>query len=219
MRLLVIRKVPGKTRNHWLCLCDCGKETVVSPTNLLSGNTKSCGCYSVDRTREVHTTHGLSHTRPNNIYKAMLSRTGNPNDSHYANYGGRGIKVCDSWLEAFSAFWEDMEEGYQDTLTLERKNYNEGYSKENCVWATYKKQARNTRQRITNKSGVTGVCYSEKKHSWIAQWMKLDGKVGSKTFSVSRHGDEAFNLAVEARKLAIAELNAQGAGYSDAHGL
>jgi hypothetical protein len=88
--------------------------------------------------------HRMSSTRQNNIYRNMKKRCDNPNCPDYKNYGGRGIRYCDKW-KTFEGFWEDMQEGYSDELTLDRKDVNKGYSKDNCRWVNRYVQANNTR--------------------------------------------------------------------------
>lgn len=131
----------GKKRK-WICQCSCGNTTSVTTNDLTSGHTKSCGCAKSLSARERFTTHGL---RDHPLYGRWLTvknRCYNPNDEYYHNYGGRGIRVCDRWLNSFPNFLEDMgmpPEGY----TLDRKDNDGDYSPENCRWADNHTQSMN----------------------------------------------------------------------------
>lgn len=102
--------------------------------------------------------HGKG-TRLYRIWSAMKTRCYNPNSEAYPIYGGRGITVCDEWRKDFSAFHDwAMCSGYNDELTIDRINGDEGYSPGNCRWATYKTQANNTsRNVIVSYKGQTGT--------------------------------------------------------------
>lgn len=84
------------------CKCDCGKEVNVIGSKLKNGWSKSCSCLQKEttsnRSKIDNKTHGLSKTSIYNTYHTMISRCNNPNSQSYSNYGGRGIKVCDRWL-------------------------------------------------------------------------------------------------------------------------
>lgn len=91
---------------------------------------------------------GLSDNRLYSIWKNMKSRCNNSNVPAYTNYGGRGITVCDEW-EKFENFREwAMQSGYAETLTLERKDVNKGYSPDNCKWIPKSEQPKNRRNII-----------------------------------------------------------------------
>lgn len=122
----------------WLCVCECGKETVLLGTTLKRGVTKSCGCI-------VKTQKGLANTSTYNIWHSMVARCHNKNSISYPRYGGRGIKVCDRWKNSFLNFLEDMGER-PEKKSIDRIDNNENYCKENCRWSTSIDQSKNTRR-------------------------------------------------------------------------
>lgn len=154
-KLLVIEEV-GKDRHGkitWLCRCECGKETNVSSSNLTSENSKSCGCVAVQKNILRNTTHGFTkrgnHTPEYHVWSSMIDRCCNPNNKRFPIYGGRGIEVCDRWLDSFENFIEDMGRRPVASIkgkreySIERINNNSNYEKSNCRWATAMEQGRN----------------------------------------------------------------------------
>jgi hypothetical protein len=129
----------------WLCKCDCGTIAPVFSSNLLRSISTSCGCYGRNILGKATRQHGMTKTRMYKIWVGIRKRCYNPKMKSYADYGGRGIKVCDKWNTAFINFYNDMKEGYADNLSLEREDPNGHYEKSNCRWATATEQARNKR--------------------------------------------------------------------------
>lgn len=183
----------------WLAECSCGTLITVKGTKFIRrGIPKSCGCKTKELQQKSATTHGRKATPEYGIWAAMLQRCGNCNDKAYQNYGGRGITVCGRWDPevggSFENFLEDMGER-PEGLSLERRNNNGGYSKENCTWESRGAQAFNRRLFSNNKSGHKGVYFNKVKQRWVAQIKK-----GHKT-----HYLGSFKLledAVTARELA-----------------
>lgn len=121
----------------WDCLCDCGKSALQRTNALASGHARSCGCMQ----RKTHGMHGV---RTYKSWDSMKQRCTNPNAPDYDRYGGRGIVVCERWLNSFDAFFADMGER-PEGKSLERKDNARGYEPDNCKWATAGEQQRNKR--------------------------------------------------------------------------
>lgn len=145
-----------------LCRCDCGAETTVRFSRLATGSTKSCGCLAA----ETHRTHGMSESSTFVSWMSMLNRCYNEKTPNYANYGARGIAVCQRWRESFENFLADMGER-PEGKTLDRyPDKNGNYEPENCRWATYQEQNRNRRSNsLLTYNGVT-KCIAE----WAAEF-------------------------------------------------
>jgi hypothetical protein len=90
------------------------------------------------------------------IWTHMRGRCNNKTDARYADYGGRGIKVCKRWNDSFAAFYADMGKRPKG-LTLDRIDNDKGYSKKNCRWATYRDQNLNKRVYSSNRLGIKGI--------------------------------------------------------------
>lgn len=137
------------------CCCEAATEKVVLLESLRSKRTTSCGCAQKDAVSQKSKTHGLSRHPLYSTWLLMIHRCENPKTENYASYGGRGIQVSESW-KMLENFVNDMYPTYKFGLTLDRKDNNLGYSKENCRWATPTEQGRNKRNnRNITVNGTT----------------------------------------------------------------
>lgn len=169
---------PNGYRKRWHCICVCGKTKDVLEQNLLNGHVKSCGCLlSTESQKRIlkynnavnRETHGETKTRLYRIWIGMKSRCYGKTSSSYSQYGLRGIKVCDEWKSSFISFkkWS-LENGYSDSLTLDRINVNGDYCPANCRWVTLSVQSFNKRIPDKNTSGCVGVSFNKRQNKWVA---------------------------------------------------
>ena len=158
-RLTAIKHVGKDKHGHaiWRCRCDCGNYINVSSVVFSKGSTqKSCGCLNTEvrKSGNNRRVHGGSGTRLYRIWKSMHTRCYNTNSPDYKTYGS--ISICDEWLHDFNTFrtWA-LENGYNDTLSIDRIDPTGDYCPDNCRWADDKTQANNrTNNRIIHIGGA-----------------------------------------------------------------
>jgi hypothetical protein len=158
---------PGK----WLCRCDCGNEAAILTDNLTRGKSRSCGCQKNAAISKAITKHGKVKTKTYRAWGHLKGRCLNPGDRVYALYGGRGITVCDRWLNSFENFLADMGEPPTKAHSIDRINCDGNYEPGNCRWATSQGQALNQRRNryfslgdeshtLTEWAEIKGISYT-----------------------------------------------------------
>ncbi len=192
-KLTIVERLPDRGHKTKVvkCLCECGNYTIVQYSNLVTGHTKSCGC--LDNIGNLK--HGMSASKEYKSYHKMIERCYNKNQDNYDRYGGRGIVVCDRWLESFSNFFEDMGLKPSPKHSLEREDPNGNYEKSNCKWDTQKNQCNNkTNNVVYEYNGVTKT---------QSQWAE---QLGISHEKISRH--------IKKNKVTIGEI----INYIEKHG-
>ncbi len=156
----------GERRNKkvvWSCVCQCGTHKMVVGSNMVNGNSKSCGCWDREVAAQRLTTHGDCSggvtTKERTAYTHMLSRCYNQNSKQFHDYGGRGISVCDEWRsnDGYAKFLAHVGRKPSDEHSIDRIDVNGNYEPGNVRWATTAEQARNKRLHRDNTTGVSGI--------------------------------------------------------------
>lgn len=168
-----------------LVKCECGVEKSINLSVLKNGKSRSCGCLKADSIRQRSNYHGLKNTPLYSVWVNMKTRCYNKKNEKFACYGGRGITVCNEWKHDFMEFRKfAIENGWNETLQIDRKNNDKGYSPKNCRFVTREININNQQVlRKSNTSGYRGV--KRNKYSWVAS-VRINGfphlcKAGFKT--------------------------------------
>ena len=162
---LTVLGYAGKRR--WYCRCECGRIKKIYSYALKSGNTQSCGCLQKERAIAASLTHNQTHSPEYSVWSDMKTRCLNPKSTYYKNYGGRGIKICERWIDSFENFLADMGKRPSSNYSIDRIDNDGNYEPKNCQWKTNKEQNNNRRSNIN-------FTYQNKTQT-ISQWCEQVG--------------------------------------------
>lgn len=168
-RLTVISEAPSRIGSKGQLIysvnakCDCGNILSVAEYKLRAKTTKSCGCWQRDLAPShlPKPKHSMSRTTEYNIWTGIKQRCTNSKHSYFKYYGGKGIKICDRWLNSFQNFYNDMGPRPSEGHSIDRIKTSGDYEPSNCKWSTWDEQHRNkTNNRNVVINGVT-MCVSQ----------------------------------------------------------
>ena len=156
--------------------------------------------YSVKGKQGFQAKHGLSNHPLYGTWKRMKNRCYNVRSKDFKDYGGRGITVCESWRSEFLSFYQwAINNGWEKGLSIERIDYNGGYSPDNCTWIPMRDQSKNRRS-------VKMIEYNGESHS-VSEWSRITGiarktlqlRLNSKNFTLKDAFEKPVNKALARR--------------------
>lgn len=151
----------SRDQAYWHCRCDCGNSATVFGGNLTSGQSRSCGCMALEGNNFRHgQAKTRAHTKEYDCWVSMKSRVLNPKNKRFMSYGGRGIHICERWLESFENFFADMGAKPSAKHTIHRVDNNGNYEPKNCIWATKEQWWARSDSRMLEFRGQT-KCVAE----------------------------------------------------------
>ncbi|WP_449461315.1 AP2 domain-containing protein [Streptococcus suis] len=186
----------GRKLYKFKCLL-CEVEKIMEGMAVKNGYSKSCGCLSILRSKERATKHNMSGTKAHRAWKGMKQRCYNPNYYKFDRYGGRGIVVCDEWIDSFEQFYKDMGEPPTSKHQLDRIDNDGNYCAKNCRWVLPNENS-NNRKAYKNATGYTGVIENTSKKGRYSSVFYVNRKhVQVGTFDSP---EETYKARVEAIK-------------------
>jgi hypothetical protein len=176
--LVVVSSSNSNGKSPWICKCDCGNNIILDSNELVYVGKLNCGCLNKTKNINFNTTKNKISTTQATWY-SMKERCYNKKNNTYKNYGGRGIKICDRWLESYDNFLKDMGEK-PINKSIERIDNNGNYEPSNCRWATVKEQANNRRNTLL-------YTYKNKSKS-LSYWSDISGNSKNLMYYRLTHG-------------------------------
>lgn len=181
-KLHIVNMLPNR---KVFATCECGNSKEFWITNILAGQSKSCGCLISESLKERNKTHGKSRTPTYQCWINMRSRCKFKSVTSFKDYGGRGIKVCDRWINSFENFLADMGDK-PDGMEIDRKDTNGNYTPENCQWSTPLDQSNNRRNNVIVTYAGERLTMSQLARNIGMDYLKLYKRIVLRGWEVNR---------------------------------
>lgn len=185
--VLSLNKMDKNRNAIWNCFCSCGTYKEINGSNLKRGLIKSCGCLNNEMASKRLSTHGQSKSKEYRSWAGMKERCYNTNIIQYCDYGGRGIIVCEEWINSFETFLSDMGPCPKGDYSIDRINVDGNYNKSNCRWANRFTQNRNKRNTKLSESDVIDVIDSSLSHKELSLKYSVSIKLIQHTITWALH--------------------------------
>lgn len=200
-RLTLVSVVPTRSADkHIIGLwrCDCGTEKSIAMTRVRNGYSQSCGCLGIEQSRARQTKHGKRFSPEYSSWQSMKARCLDPDNKDYPRWGGRGVTVCQEWINSFEAFYEHIGVRPSGT-TLDRKDNTKGYERGNVRWATGSEQQRNrsTSYRWHIKGLVFETLEEAANHFGVSDqtvWRWVNGQFDKRRNSFTRPKEGCYGV-------------------------
>lgn len=183
--VLELSHVTPNSQRYYKCQCSCGAGKTIKQSHLLDGRSKSCGCLARELTSVRAATHGMTGSSEYIIWRGVIQRCSDPGQENYHLYGGRGITFDPNW-KRFENFYRDMGERPSAHHSIERRDNNGNYSKDNCVWATRHEQARNTTRNVNITYDNKTQCLTDWAEELGLPYKALHLRITRRNWSVER---------------------------------
>jgi len=189
-------------KSYWECRCDCGTIRVVQEYDLKNKEGQTCGCLKnkgkpkkIKITHKINELHGMSSWPEHKVWRNMKGRCYNRNDQAFADYGGRGIEVCESWRNSFTNFITDMGRRPSSDYSIDRIDNDKNYEKGNCKWSTHSQQAGNRRKKriltfdgksltLAQLARIAGIKYNKLLQRLNENWPSKPAAIVPKVYKI-----------------------------------
>ena len=210
-RLTAIKRVASRCKQtYFLFRCDCGVEKEIHRTSVTRGVQVSCGCAKIKHGHSHSKREGRGRTLTYQSWESMKYRcSGNVPDRVFKNYAGKGVHVCDRWLD-FSNFLFDMGVRPSKNHTIDRIDSDKSYYPGNCRWVEWHVQNHNRKSISNSSSRFKGVHWCNTRNRWLSKIVIKKNNTYLGSFKTEIEAARAYNIAAKLAYGDFVRLNERG---------